>query len=353
MKLFVDSVRSIAKRSGVTEIADALCYFCAIIFGVLAKPPGIVWLLAIIGISNLARFILCGVWFQIPFHRDAHQWCPQKDLCYRIGVAVKTAAYAVAFVSIIMRHFTRGHIIFDVTQFIAWYIVLAVSVYEALRTLAFILHKRNPIWLSDNDNRIGYLGHSAIVCNILIAINVHIIATRCFGACSYFIGAIIPLCCILIMDAVNGYIWREHQRMTRFYGWLEVFSQKFFVIGHMIAVAIALSKTDLRLNNLKVSTAVALLVAIAIIRDIIVAIWHIAGRWRLNYVSLRSYHINLVRRIIVYCWIMLSLYTAYTNDNMMAGYTALSTLVVIVCSAINIIADTRDIENSTFEGPYY
>ena len=50
---------------------------------------------------------------------------------------------------------------------------------------------------------------------------------------------------------------------------------------------------------------------------------------------------------------MLSLYTAYTNDNMMAGYTALSTLVVIVCSAINIIADTRDIENSTFEGPYY
>lgn len=153
--------------------------------------------------------------------------------------------------------------------------------------------------------------------------------------------------------SIRGYIWREHQRMTRFYGWLEVFSQKFFVVGHMIAVTIALSKTDLRLNNLKASTAVALLVAIAIIRDIIVAIWHIAGRWRLNYVSLRSYHINLIRRIIVYCWIMLSLYTAYTNDNMMAGYTALSTLVVIVCSAISIIADTRDIENSTFEGPYY
>ena len=348
--MIIESIRSITsrKRSGVLEIANGICFLLAILCSILAKYHGAVWLLCIIGLADLARFILCGYWYHIPFREDVHYHCPQKDQCYRIGIVAKLSLYFVLFVS---SFFTTT------IGYCAWYFILAISVFEALRTLAHVSHKRDRSWLEDNEGRIGILGISGIICIILTSINCHLIATECLGKNGMVIACILTATYVVVLNLVNNLIWQnDYERVTRYYAWLESFSRKFFIISHAIAITVAYSKTGITLNNVSIATVLLIAVIFTIIRDLWMAFWHITGRWSIRYISSRSGIMSAVRDVLTCLWVIFSIVAISINNQQLADYTAVGAFCIAGFSIIYLVSEVYDTENARYytydEGPY-
>ena len=340
-------IKSIAKRSGKLEIINAVCFAAAVLFSILTHIKGATWLLIVVGLSDIVRFILCGAWYYTPFHAGVEGWhCPQKDKTYAIGTKAKIVLYSLMILTGVLKIITL--------EFLAWYGIVAISLFEVIRTFACVLYKQNPNWLGDNNGRLGLRGYDMAICVIAIAINIHLIATNWLGNAGLIIAGFSATACLVTMDFINPHI---HERFTRFYGWLEAFTQKFFFIGHTIAIIIAFTKTDLKLNSCSVALIVAVASAIASIRDILMIIWHLSGRWSVNFITERNRIINASRRVVICSWIILSLAAIITGSAQLASLSALVALAVTVVSVICLISDEGDIEYSRssyyfFEGPY-
>ena len=340
-------IQSITKRSGKLEIVNAACFVVAIIFSILTNAKGAAWLLAVIGLSDAARFILCGIWYHTPYHADVIGWhCPQKDKVYTVGTKIKVGLYLLMLLAGILKIYT--------VEYPAWYGVIAISLFEVIRTSACVLYKQRPNWLEDNEGKLGQRTYSMIACVVAITINIHLIATNWLGNAGLIVAGFSAVACLVVMDFINPHI---HEHFTRFYGWLEAFTQKFFFLGQVIAIIIAFAKTDLKLNNYSVATIIAIAAIISSIRDITMVIWHFIGRWSVNYITERNHIINLIRRVVICGWFVACLVALIENSMTFASFAALAIVGIAVLSIICLISDESDIEYSShdcyfFEGPY-
>ena len=335
--MLIKSLKSIQKRSGLLELTNAVAFILAIVFSILTKFPGAAWLLVVIGLSDIARFILCGTWYHIPFHQDVYDWhCPQKDDAYTYGVRIKICSYLVAAVMFAISSPT--------IELLAWYVAVSVSLFELIRTIAHVLYKHRANWLDDNNGEMGYISYGLIVCIIEIVISIHLITTNYLGKASLIIACILASHCIVTMDFINPYTVRKG--LTRFYGWLEAFTQKFFYLGYATAIIIALAKTGFKLNGNPIAIIIAVLAFIAALRDIVMAIWHLMGRWSINYITERNHSYNLLRRVAIYVWIILSLIALIMSSEGFACATIVFMLITIVLSIVCILSDEADIEYS-------
>lgn len=345
--MLLKPIKSIVKRSGKLEIVNAICFAVAILFSILTNTKGAAWLLVVIGLSDIVRFVLCGVWYHVPFHAYVKGWhCPQKDPTYTFGTTIKLFVYAVMILAGITQVYS--------VEYLAWYGVVAISLFEVIRTFACLLYKQKSNWLKDNDGRIGTRGCTMIACVIAIAINVHLIATNWLGNTGLVIAGFSAVACLVTMDFINPYIY---ERFTRFYGWLEAFTQKFFWFGHAIAIIIAFAKTDLKLNNCPIATLLIVAIILASIRDVIMIVWHLIGRWSVNFITGRNHTINMLRRVAICGWTILSLAAIIANSTELASLAVLIMLGLIILGIACLVSDEGDIEYSSrdyylFEEPY-
>ncbi len=346
------SIKSALKRSNAVEMANAVCFMMAIVFSVLIRYRGAAFMLLAIGAADITRFLLCGYWYQIPWHATAHRQCPQKDRAYYIGSIIKMLAYTTVFaLSIPWMSFmgcTRTIIIH-----IAWYVIMGIALTECCRSLAHVLHKRRMSWLGDNEGRIGILGFTAIICCVIQVITVHIVAANTLGPAGLIVACIPVVLQVIALDIFADLFRDDYEHLTRFYGWMELIGRKLFFIGCVVAVVAALMRTEFVFMTYSVWFQIAILGAMAAVKDVVSAYWHLSSRWHLNDTTQRTHDANVVRHIAAAMWFIVTMIGISLEDNGFSSLIVIGMVAIMLASFICLVIEASDISRDDYDRPSY
>ena len=346
------SLQSIFRRSGTIELADGIGFLFSICFSFLAEWSSAIMLLLIIGISLIARFVLCGYWFLYPFHATTHKWCPQKDLIYKMGICCKVTLYIIYAIVAIVAFFDEAEAISLAIGMVCLQLVAAIGVFEALRTLAHVLHKSNRSWLGSTNGKLGPLEFNTILCGILSLLSAHIIATGCFAGQSPYIAIILIAIYVLLAEPINAATWRFFEPVNRLHNWYELGAQKLFFACNIIAIVIALTKKQVLMFDWNVAVFVLIAAILAIAKDVIMAYLHIKGSWDLSHMSRYSEIAETARRWFGYACVITGIVCFVIASELMACILVIMMLTIVALSIICLVIAHIDMDQSSYEEPY-
>lgn len=352
MRLRKDSrlyIESAIRHSTYLDGIDFLSNIAMLVFYSILVCKGAWYLIAVIFIADTFRFILRGAWYRAPSHLTAHWHNPSKDINAIFTSCLKITFIAIfAIIGISKNLLRRAPVFIEHTFAWMWYLIVIATIIETFRCLLHTLHKFDSNWLNGTKGSIGFPNWISISRIALSVVMPHIYIYRSFGEQSNIIATILMVVAIST-DAIDGCIARHTHSVTKVGKYLDPLSDKVIFFPNAVAFTWLLYRDYENTGKCSLLVASAILMAVAIARDILFFYWFFTRGNKIPS-GIGASFIDKIRMASICAWLLSTSITITIKDSYIQRYMPFLSIcllaIVAILSIVSIRTDSERLKES-------
>ncbi|MBR3377811.1 CDP-alcohol phosphatidyltransferase family protein [Candidatus Saccharibacteria bacterium] len=345
-------IESAARHGNQLEFVDAFSDLAMLVFYPILACHGAWYLTAIVIATDILRFILRGAWYHAPFHETAHWHNPSKDFnaiwvsCCKIVLLIVLAImklFEICLIDVISPRVEH------IRAWI-WYAIVVTAIVETFRCLLHTLHKFNSDWLCGTSGRIGLPNWVSIGRMAISIIMPHIYICHSFGEYSSIIATILLIIAIGT-DAIDGYIARHTNSITKVGKYLDPLSDKVIFFPNAVAFAWLIYRDHTMIGGRGLLYGTIILMLVAVSRDLLFITWFFVKGSKIPS-GIGASTVDKIRMGGICAWLLaigIALTMPYASATR-SYMTVLSLILLAIVAVLSVVSIRIDSERlKTFE----